>query len=625
MILSVQVYELIVLPGLICKGSNQPIAQKTKLGWILSRTVQPQSYCNVVNVDLGDIQKFWEIEDVAINDHEMSSEDYECIQQYQLSTKRQPDGRYVVTLPLKPELTEKLGESKTKAVAQLHQLEKRFSRNLTIANSYKEFIHEYAQSNHMSECTGNQTPACYLPHHCVLRAESKTSATRVVFNASAKISTGYSLNDLMFSGPNLQKDLFSLIVSWRQYHVAFTADIEKMFRQILIQEEHQALQKIVWRDHKRQPLQEYQLATVTYGTKAAPFLAMMTLKQLAKDEGHRFPKAAEVVETSFYMDDLLHGHHNLESAKQLKYELTALLRSGGFKLRKWSSNKPELLDHEDSGDLSNKTYSFKHQESTKVLGLQWQPQEDLFTFDFKVEAPSKLTKRTLLSSISQIFDPLGWLSPVTTKLKLLFQETWSLNFQWHEILPDHITQKWYTIQDDIDNINHTKVERWLQCNKGDTIELHGFCDASEKAYASVVYCRRPQQNLESGDIVIVHDANLPPGKWALGRVVKLHPGKDGFVRVVSAKLEESFSKRMAELEAQLQTGAAKDKVAKVAEEFRTFRELMFGVLGLLRQQISECARMVDSIETRHRRKDLLFLGIPESAKVDQQYIVSRCP
>ncbi|KAF9424388.1 hypothetical protein HW555_000527 [Spodoptera exigua] len=89
--------------------------------------------------------------------------------------------------------------------------------------------------------------------------------------------------------------------------------------------------------------------------------------------------------------------------------------------------------------------------------------------------------------------------------------------------------------------------------------------------------------------------------------------------VLSAQktLEESFIKKMNALEAQIQTaGPAKDTVAKVAEEFRAFRELVFGMLGLLRRQISECAQQIDDIETRSRRKALIVQGIAEAASED---------
>lgn len=87
-------------------------------------------------------------------------------------------------------------------------------------------------------------------------------------------------------------------------------------------------------------------------------------------------------------------------------------------------------------------------------------------------------------------------------------------------------------------------------------------------------------------------------------------------------LEESCTRRMEELEAQLQSaGNAKDTIAKVEEEFRTFRELMYSMLGLLRRQIRECSGAIDGIETKHRRKSMLFMGVPESEGEDSSKII----
>ena len=292
LLLGAEVYSEIILHGIIKEDQSQPTAQQTQLGWILCGSVKSY-YCNVILNNCDDIKKFWEIEDLTDGPDNQSREDLYCLQQYQAETKRQPDGRYVVRLPMKPEVKEKLGESKSKAIAQFHQLERKFSKNNQVAADYKKFMNEYLNLGHMKISRNNHSIEYYLPHHCVLRSESTTSAVRVVFNGSAKTSTGHSLNDLMYSGPNLQHDLLSIIIKWRQYKIGYVADAEKMYRQILVHENDQQYQKIMWRDYLSKPLREYQLTTVTYGTKAAPFLALMTMKQLAKDEAHRYPEAAK--------------------------------------------------------------------------------------------------------------------------------------------------------------------------------------------------------------------------------------------------------------------------------------------------------------------------------------------
>ncbi|KAF9793637.1 hypothetical protein SFRURICE_001996 [Spodoptera frugiperda] len=91
------------------------------------------------------------------------------------------------------------------------------------------------------------------------------------------------------------------------------------------------------------------------------------------------------------------------------------------------------------------------------------------------------------------------------------------------------------------------------------------------------------------------------------------------VRSTQKSLEEKFAplqdlvtKQMEALQAQIQAaGPSKDTIAKVAEEFRTFRELIFGVLKLLRSQMSECSKQIDELATRSRRKALIIQGMPE--------------
>lgn len=489
LLLGAEVYSEIILHGIIKEDQSQPIAQQTQLGWILCGNVKSY-YCNVILNNCDDIKKFWEIEDLTDQPDNQSREDLYCIQQYQSETKRQPDGRYVVRLPMKPEVKELLGESKSKAIAQFHQLERKFRKNNQIAADYKQFMNEYFNLGHMKISRCEQPTEYFLPHHCVIRSESTTSAIRVVFNGSAKTSTGYSMNDLMYSGPNLQLDLLSVIIKWRQYKVGYVADAEKMFRQIYVNEDDQQYQKIIWRDSPSKPLSQYQLTTVTYGTKAAPFLALMTMKQLAKDEAHKYPEAAKVLENNLYMDDVLHGQHNLDSAKKIKGQLIELFKAGGFNLRKWKSNETALL--ETIPNENENSFQFRQEESTKTLGLKWTPSTDQFSFELKMLTfvhDERITKRELLSEISKVFDPLGWLSPVTTKLKLLFQSIWQLKLNWNDSLPENIHNDWIQNKIDLQQLNDIRIPRWLQSNENDNIELHGFCDASTKAYACVIYCK----------------------------------------------------------------------------------------------------------------------------------------
>lgn len=126
-------------------------------------------------------------------------------------------------------------------------------------------------------------PYYFLPHHGILREDSVTTKLRVVFDASQKTSTLKSLNDIQFTGPALQNDLFSIILRFRQYKYVACADIEKMFRQILVHENQRNLQLILWRETSSEPISVCRLNTVTYGTASAPFLSIRCVRQLGLD------------------------------------------------------------------------------------------------------------------------------------------------------------------------------------------------------------------------------------------------------------------------------------------------------------------------------------------------------
>ncbi|XP_075990253.1 uncharacterized protein LOC142985896 [Anticarsia gemmatalis] len=318
LLLDAGVYAEIIMSNILREDIQAPIAQQTKLGWVLLGNTKTFNCHVVVNTD--DFSRFWEMEEITTHNESLTIEEEYCETLYSQTTKRLEDGRYEVQIPMKTDFQQHLGHSKSQAIAQFKQLEKRLTRDEILASSYKAFIDEYISLHHMKPCTVSITPNCFLPHHGVIKPDSTTTKLRVVFNASATTSTGRSLNHLMACGPNLQKDIQAMILRWRSFEYVYTADIEKFYRQIRIRETDQHFQKIIWRNSVSEPLQEFQLTTVTYGTKSAPFLAMRTIQQLVKDDGGTYPLAATILSNQLYMDDLLGGCHSIEKG-QLKMNL----------------------------------------------------------------------------------------------------------------------------------------------------------------------------------------------------------------------------------------------------------------------------------------------------------------
>ena len=172
------------------------------------------------------MQRFWESETIA-EDPVLSVEEDACEKHYTSTTVRNSAGRYVVSFPFNPRAT---------ADRSLRCMERRLVNNPTMRDEYVKFMRKYEQLGHMKRLTGpvdDSTRHYYLPHHAVVKESSTTTKVRVVFDASCKTSSGYSLNDKLLVGPVVQDDLFSIILRFRLHAIALTADVEKMYRQIL--------------------------------------------------------------------------------------------------------------------------------------------------------------------------------------------------------------------------------------------------------------------------------------------------------------------------------------------------------------------------------------------------------
>lgn len=504
-IIGADLFSLIILEGVRKGADGEPIAQNTTLGWIISGPISssPNYLESSVPIHHGtilenldsSIRRFWETEEIPQQPH-MTNEERQCEEHFVATHSRTCDGRYLVRLPFKTEPPIPLGDSRSTALSSLQRMEQRLKLNPAKATEYSEFLFEYEQLGHMiqvspTESAVDSSQRYYIPHHAVLRDSSATTRLRVVFNASCRTSNGTSLNDHLLVGPKLQTDLTRVIMQWRQYRYVYTADIAKMYRQILLDIRDTDYQRILWRAHPSDAIKEYRLLTVTYGTTSAPYLALRVLKQLASDEGACFPLAVPLVEHQIYVDDCLFGADDKILALQTRDQIIELLAKGGFRLRKWASNTPDLLSDIDSSDhglACDKSLEFN--EQINILGITWDPRGDSFQFRVATMKHPETTKRTVLSTIAKFYDPLGWITPVIVTSKIFMQRLWSLKLDWDESLPSDCLEYWQEYYVKLSCLENISVPRWTHYGS-DTLQgsLHGFSDASTKAYAAAVYLR----------------------------------------------------------------------------------------------------------------------------------------
>lgn len=445
-----------------------------------------------------DLKQFWEIEDLNPK-RKITPEEEVCEKLFMNSLTRETDGRFIASIPFKEGKNgpEKLGSSKSLCLARFKQLEKRLERDNDLRIEYNQVMKEYLDLGHMKLVTNQPeyTKKYYIPHHPVIKPDSLTTKTRVVFDASANTTNGKSLNETMYVGGKQQKDLMDILIKWRKNRIVFKADISKMYRQIKLTEGDQQYHTILWRNSPNEQLQEYQLTTVTFGTTSAPYMATRVLKCVAEESQAKYPIASEIIKNDFYVDDLISGCDNIEQALIAKEELIASLQEGKFCLRKWTSNSKMLLDSLPEELTEKSLQNFNEEFSTKALGLQWNPITDQFNFDVKwLPEKGPLTKRRLLSEASKLFDPLGWLAPVVLNAKLFMQEIWLSKINWDDELPENIKIKWIQFREELPMLKLIMIDRWIEYTSISKIQIIGFCDASEKAYAAVVYTRVESNN-----------------------------------------------------------------------------------------------------------------------------------
>ena len=292
------------------------------------------------------------------------------------------------------------------------------------------------------------------------------------------------------------------------------ADVEKMYRQILLHPSDRDFQRIMWSGEASEPISEYQLTTVTYGLSCAPFLAVRCLLQLAEDEGKNFPLAAEVIKRNTYVDDLLAGEDSEELLREKIEQVDSLFKAGGFQLQKWAANSDSVLEDIPRDRQQKVPKSFETDPVLRALGLIWNPVMDTFSISSHqgVIAEANPTKRSVLSLISELFDPLGWMSPVLTTANVNLQALWTTNLQWDDRLPEHLQSRWKKIVGDLLTAETISIPRWLGTTSASILEVHGFSDASQDSLGAVIYIRVVDECFQAKCSLLIAKTKVAPLK-----------------------------------------------------------------------------------------------------------------
>jgi hypothetical protein len=301
------------------------------------------------------------------------------------------------------------------------------------------------------------------------------------------------------------------------------ADIEKAFHQVKIAPEDRRMVRFLWFDDpskERPEIQKYQFCRLVFGLVSSPAILTSVLQQHLAVNEEKEPKMVSLLRKSFYIYDFAGGAFDDNEAGEVYEKSQTLMSSGGFTLRKWHTNSKHLQEkiatdraenqHEGNDKANNIPWSDQEcktrNDPVKVLGIPWNVDEDTLFHDCvkwsKDATTLPATKRPVLQFSAKIFDPIGLLTPFTIKMKVFFQELCLAKVDWDDELKGELLGKWKRLVHNLNSLKDIKVPRCYFTRKEEPRvkhELHGFSDASNKAFAAVVYLRTEHAN---GDIEI---------------------------------------------------------------------------------------------------------------------------
>ncbi|XP_055690674.1 uncharacterized protein LOC129795249 [Lutzomyia longipalpis] len=493
-------YWRIVLDNQVSLGPKMPILKNTTFGYVIvgeheisqndgNSNDDDKVNLNVVTIEELDstLRAFFEMEEVPA-DKPISKEHEEAEKWFVETHTRNPEGRFVVHLPFRKD-SPPLGESRSQAISQWLRTEKRLAQHPILRDIYNETMKNYLANNWMEPVPPGELmkrPCFYLPHHIVYKKGAPLSKARVVFNAGAKSSSGASLNDALLIGAAVQSDLYSILIRFRLKQYTMTTDISKMYLQLKLYLPDADYQRIIFRASPQDPIQEFRITSVCFGVASSAHHATRALKQLADTYEKEFPLAARAIREHFYVDDGLITADSLQEALETQKQLLELFASAGFHLSKWTSNNPDLLINippEDRQDCMKEISG-----NVKALGITWNPKNDVFNFAAPKMSDGPVTKKTLVSDVAKLFDPLGLIGPVITDAKILMQEVTRRKLDWEEELPMDLLEKWQTFKSRLKDVESISVPRWISPMEAPKIQqLHGFCDSSKLAHGAAIY------------------------------------------------------------------------------------------------------------------------------------------
>ena len=561
------------ITGKTRRQRNKPVLVESILGWIIQGNIQSsrnniKTMCcasqqqdrnkistaypsskqqdNELNQE---IKKLFDLESIGILPEEKScynrSEQLAIDKFHMSATYNEEKEQWSVGLPWAGDKC--LPRYEDLALRRLYKLEQRFKKNPEFEEKYRKAMEDYIEAGYAEEVPDDEIRSdkegtSYQPHHAVIKDDRETTKVRHVFDGSCNEEGEESINDKLLPGPAKQPLLVDILIRFRIHQIALNSDIRKMYLNIAVNQEDRDSLRFLWRRKGEKKIRHFRHTVLPFGIRSSPFLAISTVHEHLKRKPPVNGLVAEVLINDMYMDDLLTGVESKTEAEELYKECKHTMKSASMEMVKWKSNHEEVTNCFEEGDRDKSGIKvgeaqvesqvkveftesddivekcFKESPKHKVLGIHWLTEEDEFTFtvDKIIEKArnTRVTKRNVFSLASQLYDPLGMVSPYIVKIKMLMTKLWEAGYEWDEEVSKELSQIWYQWIEDMSNARDIHFSRCYHKSTSKIVSrtLHLFGDASEEAYAAVAYMVTQDEEGQCSSRIVMSRTRVAPIK-----------------------------------------------------------------------------------------------------------------
>ncbi|XP_028822925.1 uncharacterized protein LOC114778148, partial [Denticeps clupeoides] len=440
---------------------------------------------------------------------------------------RNESNSWVAPLPFR-QPRQRLPNNRDQAVKRFTSLQRSLKRRPEMLQKYVAFMEKILENDHaeVAPPLGQNEECWFLPTFGVFHPR-KPSQIRVVFDSSAKCS-GVSLNDVLLTGPDLNNTLLGVLMRFRKEKVAILADVQQMFHCFIVRPDHRNYLRFLWYNNNdvTKEVIDYRMKVHVFGNSPSPAIAIYGLRRAIREgEREHGSDTVDFVERHFYVDDGLHSLPSDAEAIDLLSRTQSSFAKSNVKLHKFASNSRKVLEAfpqedraavEGNVDLSGEVVPIQ-----RSLGLLWEVTSDTFTFSVAKDL-KPFTRRGVLSTINSIFDPMGFLAPVTIQGRALLRELTAEQSDWDTPLPEDKIGRWKVWHDSLERLRHLHVPRTYtptSLAKAVHVQLCTFSDASTKAIGAVSYLRTVQENGEVQVGFVMGKSKLvPPSEPTIPRL-----------------------------------------------------------------------------------------------------------